>query len=693
MRTLTSSILSLFLLLFSLDAFSRVVTYELNIENQKVNLSGKKTVDFSLTVNGGIPAPTLEFTEGDEAVITVHNKMKNEETSIHWHGILLPSEMDGVPYVTTPPIMPGKSFTFKFKLRQHGTYWYHSHTMVQEQKGVYGAIVIHPKSPTIKYDKDIVLVLSDWSDEKPEKILKNLRKDGDYYLYKKDNIRSYWGAFKSGGLSNHLSNEWMRMGGMDLSDVGYDTFLTNGKVEPQFPNIFPGESIRLRVINAAASSYFYLSLGKEVMKVISADGVDIQPIGAHEVLIGMAETYDILFNVPSAKSYEFRATAQDGTGYTSAWLGEGEKVFAPNRPLPNPYAAMKHTGNHDHMMMNHEGQGHKMDHRMHQDHANTEDMVHSLTVDDIKSPVKTSFSKKTPVHELKLVLGGNMERYVWHINGKTIAQDTVIKVNEGEIVRFKFVNETMMHHPFHLHGHFFRVLTEKGDYSPLKHTVDVGPHSRRTIEFLTNEPGEWMLHCHNLYHLKTGMGRIVKYTSYTPSKRMLEYQKEDPHLHDHVYFKSRLETSTNHAQADFHFMRTSDELETHFETREYNSLDHAEGDWFYRRWFSRFFNLIVGGTYFAEYTKNNARGVLGFGYTLPMLIETSLLVDHRGELRLDLEKRFQWTKYIFSDAEVVFRQNEKTEFEITLMYAQNWNWSAGFMLTEDSTGIGVQYQF
>ncbi|RYZ63696.1 MAG: copper oxidase, partial [Proteobacteria bacterium] len=324
-------------------------------------MSGKKTVDFALTVNGGIPAPTLEFTDGDDAEILVKNEVPNEETSIHWHGLLLPPDQDGVPYVNTPPIFPGQSHLFKFKLRQSGTYWYHSHTMVQEQKGVFGAIIIHPKKKTLEYDRDAVVVLSDWSDENSDNILRNLRKDGDYYQYKKDSVRSYFGAIRQGGpaLKNQLYNEWIRMGGMDLSDVGYDAFLINGKRESKLVDAKPGERIRLRIINAAASSYFYVSMGLP-LKVVSADGIDIKPVNTNEILIGMAETYDVIFTVPDNKSYELRATCQDTTGSATTWIGgAGEKVPAPVKPPTDLYATM------DHSMMGHDmsGMDHsKMDH-------------------------------------------------------------------------------------------------------------------------------------------------------------------------------------------------------------------------------------------------------------------------------------------------------------------------------------------
>lgn len=325
-------------------AEAKTVRYELTIRNEPVNLSGKKTVGFALTVNGGIPAPTLEFTEGDEAEILVKNEVPNEEASIHWHGILLPPDQDGVPYVNTPPIFSGQSHLFKFKIRQHGTYWYHSHTMLQEQKGVYGGIIIHPKKETIKVDREAVVVLSDWSDENADSILRNLRKDGDYYLYKKDSVRSYFGALAQSGqsLKNQIYNEWIRMGGMDLSDVGYDAFLINGKRDSQLVDAKPGERVRLRIINAGSSSYFYVAMGVP-MRVISADGVDQKPIDANEILIGMAETYDVLFTVPDAKSYELRATCQDVTGFASTWIGRGEKVPAPTKPKPDLYATMDHA--------------------------------------------------------------------------------------------------------------------------------------------------------------------------------------------------------------------------------------------------------------------------------------------------------------------------------------------------------------
>ena len=694
--------------LFSGQIEAKTVKYELTVSKENINLSGKKTVDWALMVNGNIPAPTLEFTEGDDAEILVKNHLTNEEISIHWHGILLPPEEDGVAYVNTPPIFPGKSRLFKFKIRQNGTYWYHSHTAVQEQKGVYGAFIIHPKKETIKADKEIAVVLSDWSDENADQIIRNLRKDGDYYLYKKDSVRSIGGAIKGGSLKTYFSNEWQRMGGMDLSDVGYDAFLINGKKDSQLLVAHPGERIRLRIINAGASSYFYVSLGGLPMKVISADGVDIEPIVTNEVLMGMAETYDILFTVPEHKNYELRATVQDVTGYASGWIGMGQKVPAKDKSPPDLYASMDH-GSHggQHPPENQDHSAHKGHGDAHSGHGNHHAVapalsteVETLTVDDLKSLGPTTLPSKAKVMDLKLVLGGDMERYVWHINGKAINEDRNILINEGDVVRFTFVNETMMHHPMHLHGHFFRVINKNDERSPLKHTVDVPPHGTRTIEFYANEPGQWMLHCHNLYHMKTGMARVVKYMSYKLTPEMAAHEKHDPHLHDHIYTYGLLEAASNHARANFKLMRTWDELDLEIESRSDSSKSFAvegkwdiEGDLFYRRWYGNFLNLIVGGSVYDEM----GYGMLGVGYTLPMLIETQFLVNHDGKLRIDVEKRFQWTKSIFTDAEFTWRPQwegeHDSEYEVTLMYGPSWHWAAGLMLTNKSVGVGAQIQF
>ncbi|WP_413577749.1 multicopper oxidase domain-containing protein [Bdellovibrio sp. HCB290] len=703
------------------SGIAKTVKYELVIRNQTVNMSGKKDVDFALTVNGGIPAPTLEFTEGDDAEITVRNELKNanEDVSLHWHGILLPPLEDGVPFVNTPPIYPGKSRTFKFPIRQNGTYWYHSHTMLQEQKGVFGAIVIHPKKETIKADKDAVVVISDWSDENADRILRNLKKDGDYYLYKKGTLRSYGEAASQDKLNNQLKNEWTRMGGMDLSDVGYDAFLINGKRESQLIEAHPREKVRLRIINASSSSYFHVSLGGIPMNVVSADGNDIEPIQANELLMGMAETYDVLFTVPAHKNYELRATVQDGTGHASAFIGMGEKVLARDVPKPDLYATMDHSmagtdHSTDHSKPIVEPPSHQMHHGMTHgtDHGagHTESkpatdvkVTESLTVDKIKALTPINSPKDAKIHNLKLVLDGDMRRYVWHINGKTISEDRLLTVNPGEIVRIVFQNDSMMHHPMHLHGHFFRVLNENGQYSPWKHTVDVPPMQSRTIEFYTDEVGQWMLHCHNLYHMVAGMARVIRYSNFQPEGEMSLYDKHDHHLEDPWYTYGKAELSSNHLEGNFRVSQSWNEFSARVEganiegenfNYDFKEQWDYEADLFYRRWFDKWTNLILGGTSYG----NEAHAVIGVGYFWPMMIETNFILNHEGQFRLDLERKFQWTKMVFSDLDLTWRPGDhngdhEVEYELSLMYSPRWSWAAGLMLTNDSLGAGLEYQF
>jgi CopA family copper-resistance protein len=708
------------MLSMSSPAFAKTVRYELKIANQKANITGRD-VDFALQVNGGIPAPTLEFTEGDDAEITVVNDVADQEVSLHWHGILLPPEEDGVAYVNTPPIFPGKSRTFKFKIRQHGTYWYHSHTMLQEQKGVYGAIVIHPKKETIKADKEAVVVLSDWSDENADQIIRNLKKDGDYYLYKKNSIRSIVGAVKAGGLGTYFGNEWIRMGGMDLSDVGYDAFLINGKKDSQLLTAHPGEKIRIRIINAGSSSYFHVSLGQTPMKVISADGVDIEPIEAKELLIGMAETYDILFTVPEHKNLELRATSQDVTGHASTWIGMGEKVSAPDKPVPDLYTPMDHGAHAGHatagpaghaghdmaamksadphaghtMPMDHSKMDHsKMDHSKMKNELPWQESVlprvDTLSVDDLKSLAPTTLPKDAKRFDVKLVLGGDMSRYVWHINGKSIHEDRLISINEGDVVRFTFENSTMMHHPMHLHGHFFRVLNKYDEFSPLKHTVDVPPMGTRTIEFYANEPGQWMLHCHNLFHMESGMARVIKYMSFKPSAEMAHLDHLDHHLHDHWYQKGSLQLASNIVEGRYRISQTWNEFEIKGNSRK-DERWTGEGDLFYRRWVDNYLSFVGGGSV----VHGDTRAEIGVGYILPMLIRTNLLVDHKGKFRVDLEKHFQWTSSLFTEVEYTWRQDTDlgNEVAVSLMYGPSWAWAFGLRLTEHSLGAGLQYQF
>lgn len=669
-------------LIFSLSAFSKTVHYDLTINNESLNVSGKIGVDFALTVNGTIPAPTLEFTEGDDAEITVRNNLKksNEDVSLHWHGLLVPAEEDGVPYINTPPILPGESRTFRFKIRQNGTYWYHSHTMLQEQKGVYGAIIIHPRQEKIKSDHEYVAVLSDWSDESPEQILNHLKKDGDYYQFKKGTIRSYFSAITSGKLSNFVSNEWDRMGGMDYSDVGYDAFLLNGKPAYEFGPANPGEKIRIRIINAASSTYFRVSLGQKTFRVVAADGIEIEPIDANELFMGMAETYDIVFTVPTANKFELRATAQDGSGYASGYVGSGPLVAAKTIPVPDLYGPMQHQ---------HHGHQHQPDDGL-------------LTVDKLKSITKNLIPRNSKKHELKLKLNGDMRRYIWYINGKTISEDRMIYIGAGEVVRITYENESMMHHPMHLHGHFFRVLNEAGDYSPWKHTVDIPPMARRTIEFEAQESGQWMLHCHNLYHMDSGMARVVRYKEFKESPEMAHIAHQDHHLHDSWYKKANFEIATNYMSGNFKISQSWNEISIRAEGQNENRkgfnlhfLDkwNYEGDLFYRRWIQNWISFVAGATNYSH----SFYGIAGMTYFFPLMVEASVYLNHEGRMRIDAERKFQWTKYLFSTLAIIWRPGagnmvHPLDLKIALLFSPAWEWAVGVNYSNESFGVGFHIQ-
>ena len=559
--------------------------YKITIDQEMVvKAKGKETM--GMTINGGIPGPVLEFTEGEYAVIYVENKM-DVETSIHWHGMLLPNFFDGVPYLTTPPIKPGTTFKYEFEIKQHGTYWYHSHTMLQEQSGVYGALMIHPKEKTLEYDKELVLVLSDWTNEKPKDVLRFLKRGTEWYNIKKGTATPLNQVIKRGALGAQLDFWRQRMEGADIADIYYPAFLINGEDKIEYPDFKPGEKVRMRIIDGSASTSFWMTFGGETPTLVSADGKDIVPLKRNKTFIAVAETYDFIVTIPDEGKVEFKIMAQDGSGTASAFLGEGRILPAPNVPKPDKIGMMQKMakmkmkmgapalqfnpkdpdpyelkekwgmqmndmkmGEEDHSKMNMKkdsvmggmdhskmnmkkdsvmgGMGEK-DKRMDgmamkDDEMNGMDMkkgkmedmqgmdlFSEYNYDYLKSPEKTAFNDSIPVTNVLLNLTGNMNRYIWSLNGVPLSEADKIKIKGDEVTRITFNNLTMMHHPMHLHGHFFRVINENGEYSPLKHTVNVPPMKEVTIEFYANEYGDWFLHCHILYHLDSGMARVVSY--------------------------------------------------------------------------------------------------------------------------------------------------------------------------------------
>lgn len=323
---------------------ARVVAYKLEIGASELSPAGKPVQ--VLTVNGTSPGPVLRFREGDVARITVRNTLQHEDASIHWHGLLVPNLEDGVPLLTTPAIGPGQSRVFEFLIKQHGTYWYHSHTAYQKQRGIHGAIVIEPSLASKgKIDHDQAIVLSDWTNEAPREVQRTLQRGSDWYALRKGAAQSLYGAWQAGHLGEYLDREKALVPPMDFGDVAYDAFLMNGQRRLQLPGQ-PGETIRVRLINAGAATYFYLDAATGPLRIIAADGLDVKPLEATRLLIGPAECYDLLVTIPRSGKWELRATAQDGSGAVSAWLGAGETHSAVGPPKPNPYGMSDYLMHH-----------------------------------------------------------------------------------------------------------------------------------------------------------------------------------------------------------------------------------------------------------------------------------------------------------------------------------------------------------
>ncbi|RYF82895.1 MAG: copper oxidase, partial [Chitinophagaceae bacterium] len=307
----------------------RTIRYDLYIADTTVTY-GKKSKR-AIAVNGQIPMPALTFTEGDTALIYVHNNL-DEETSIHWHGLFLPNKMDGVPFLTQMPIMPHTTYVYKFPIVQHGTHWYHSHSMFQEQIGMYGAFIIHKRRewniPTIP------MVLSEWTDMKPKEVHRSLKNATDWFAIKKGTTQSYGEAIKSGHFKTKVNNEWKRMTAMDVSDVYYDAFLINGKNQIEQLQFKAGDKVRLRIANAGASDYFWLNYAGGKITVVATDGNDVEPVEVDRLIIATSETYDVVVTIPENKKYEFLVTPEDRTKSASLWLGSGERVSAQKLDRP-----------------------------------------------------------------------------------------------------------------------------------------------------------------------------------------------------------------------------------------------------------------------------------------------------------------------------------------------------------------------
>ncbi|EDM34548.1 Copper-resistance protein CopA [Pedobacter sp. BAL39] len=721
----------------------RTVRYDLYIADTTVTY-GKKSKR-AIAVNGQIPMPTLTFTEGDTALIYVHNNL-DEETSLHWHGLFLPNKMDGVPFLTQMPIMPHATYIYKFPIVQHGTHWYHSHSMLQEQIGMYGAFIMNKRKewdiPTIP------LVLSEWTDMKPEEVHRSLKNATDWFAIQKGTTQSYGEAIKTGHFKTKVNNEWKRMTAMDVSDVYYDAFLINGKNQNEQPQFKAGDKVRLRIANGGASDYFWLSYSGGKITVVATDGNDVEPVEVDRLIIATSETYDVVVTIPENKKYEFLVTPEDRTKSASLWLGSGEKVFAQKLDRPKYFAGMKMMNDMMDMQGNMiEMEGMKMQNQvmdmntvMYPEITGAEnpkaknkktdapgmqmpndksmagmnmadgnpDMV-TLNYNMLRDPKITTLPKG-PWKELKFDLTGNMNRYVWTLDNKTVSESDKILIKKGENVRIIMFNNSMMRHPMHLHGHDFRVVNGQGENAPMKNVLDIMPMERDTIEFAASENGgDWFFHCHILYHMMSGMGRVFSYENSPPNPEL-----PDPKLawkklsaDDRKYHPmASIGLESNGSDGELMFSNTRYRLST--EWRVGLKSEHGiESETYFGRYIGKMQWLMpfVGFDYhynrmnnerennlFGQLSnqKNRKAAVIGAQFILPMLVTAEARLDSKGKLRFQLGRedvpltsRLRFNFMANTDKEYMagFRYIVTKYFSFSTHYDSDMGYGAGLTIT------------
>ncbi len=501
----------------------------------------------AVTVNGTLPAPLIRLREGQNARLTVTNTL-DEDTSIHWHGLLLPFQMDGVPGISFPGIKAGETFVYEFPVRQAGTYWYHSHSNLQEAMGHYGPLVIDPAgADPVAYDREHVLVLSDWSFLHPHQILDKLKKRPGYFNRQRTTLSGLIDGSDRMGLRERRMWGSMRMDPRDILDVNGSTYtyLVNGQgPQENWTGLFrPGERVRLRIINASAMSIFNVRIPGLAMTVVGADGQNVRPVETDEFQISVAETYDVVVRPTDDRAYTIVAEAIDRSGMARATLAPrlGMTAEVPAlRPVPNLSPRDMGMGGMDHGAM--AGMDHgSMDHgamsmrdpskappgmavgvgvdmispapadRLGERPLGLQDAPHRVLVYTDLVSLSPNKDPRPPLRSLEIHLTGNMERFTWGFDGRKFSELVEpIRFERNERVRVTLVNDTMMSHPIHLHGHFFELVTGgPAGHQPLKHTVNVAPGSKVAFDLTADAPGDWAFHCHLLMHMHAGMFNVV----------------------------------------------------------------------------------------------------------------------------------------------------------------------------------------
>lgn len=533
----------------SLASPGRADTYNLTLEPTTVTAAGKTAP--ALSINGQIPGPLLRWKEGEEVTLNVTNRLK-EDASIHWHGIILPQEMDGVPGLSFDGIKPGQTFSYRFKVKQSGTYWYHSHSGLQEQQGVFAPIIIDPASPDgVQADREYVVVLSDWLRENPYQALRKLKKDSGWYNFNRRTLGDFFadlrrapnGEARVAVVRERLEWGRMRMDPTDITDVSGYAFLINGK-DPaaNWTAIFkPGERVRLRFVNASAMTFYDVRIPGLKMTVVQADGQNVKPVEVDQFRVVMGETYDVIVQPQEDRAYTLFAQSFDRTGYARATLAPREGMSAPVPKLdPRPVRTLADMGMTDMPGMSMPGSSSAS----HAEHApaspptapvarhDAPGMTQATTpemdmgevemeqqghVGTVPAPDRVILAysdlqaarvyadRTPPEREITIRLTGSMRRYYWSIDGRKWPGVPPVKVRYGERVRVKIVNETMMEHPMHLHGMWMDLVNPDGSLGARKHTVVVGPFQTVTADVTVDALKTWAFHCHILFHAATGM--------------------------------------------------------------------------------------------------------------------------------------------------------------------------------------------
>ncbi len=724
---------------------AKTVRYDLYVRDTIVNIGNKPTR--AIAVNGQIPMPTLTFTEGDTAEIYVHNELK-ESTSLHWHGLFLPNKEDGVPYLTQMPIEPGTTHKYTFPIIQHGTHWYHSHSGLQEQIGMYGSMILNkkPEDETFRKGIDdlptIPVILSEWTDLNPNNVHRMLHNATDWFAIQKGTTQSYAEAIKQGHFKTKIANEWKRMNAMDVSDVYYDKFLINGKSNSQLSQFKGGDKVRLRISNGGASTYFWMTYAGGKITVVANDGNDVEPVEVDRLLIAVSETYDVIVTIPADKtSYEFLVTPEDRTKSASLYIGDGIKQLIAPLPKLKYFDGMKMMNGMMKMNGDLDDMGMQMSYnqmdmnvvmypeitgkaaskkddkmgnmKMNESDYNSNELsdITTLNYAMLKSPTNTALPKDAPIKELRFELSGNMNRYVWSLDNKVVSETDKILIKKGENVRITLYNGSMMRHPMHLHGHDFRILNGQGDYAPLKNIIDIMPMETDVIEFNANVEGDWFFHCHILYHMMAGMGRVFTYENQAPNPLIpnpkLAQRKlfgEDRKFH--LMAENDFATNGNDGMAMFSNTRWSIGTEWRLGYNDHHGYETETHigryigkmqwlmpfigfDWRYREMED---GEMERNLFNQSNTKDN-RSVFSAGveYTLPMLIKAQAEVFTDGNFRFQLERMdIPVSKRVRMD----LMWNTDKEYMAGLRYIIKRNFSARTHYDSDmGFGIGVNLNY